>query len=153
MDLRHAVADDGQVEGFGHAGDLEPRGDAAGAHLVDHDDVYGAGLEHVAERHDGVEVLAAGDRGRERRGHSGEPGIIVMRGHVLEPIKADSGIFDSLADIDRLLDSPALVDIAHQIHIGPDRLADEPGLLDFARRRGDARQPELHFGLAMALFA
>ena len=65
VDLRDAVADHRQVEGLGHAGDLEPRGDAARAHLVDHHDIDRAGFEHVAERHDAVEVFAAGDRGRQ----------------------------------------------------------------------------------------
>src|ERR1700738_4838467 len=44
-----------------------PWGDAAGAHLIDHHDVDGAGLDHVAERHNAPEVFAAGDRGREGR--------------------------------------------------------------------------------------
>src|SRR5260370_26866287 len=62
------------------------------------------------------------------------------------------GVLVRLAEMVRVMDPPALVDVAHQIHVRADRLADEPGLLDFARRRRDARQAELHFGLAMPLF-
>jgi len=62
-----------------------------------------------------------------------------VRRHVFEPIEPDPGVFDAFADIDRLLDPPALVDVAHQIHVEADRLADQPGLLDFARWRRDAR--------------
>ena len=72
---------------------------------------------------------------------------------VLEPEETDPGILDPLADVDRLLRPPALVDVAHQIHVGTDRLADQPSLLDLARRRSDARQAKLHLGLAMAFFA
>src|SRR5271166_347471 len=88
MDLRHAMADHRQIEGFRHAGDLEPWRDAAGAHLIDHHDIDRAGLEHVAEWHDAPEVFAACNRRRERLGHPREPRVIVMRGHVLEPIEA-----------------------------------------------------------------
>ena len=76
-----------------------------------------------------------------------------MRGHVLEPEEADPGILDTAADIDRLLGPPALVDVAHQIHVGAAGLADQLGLFDLARRRGDAGQAQLHLGLAVALFA
>src|SRR4029077_8354912 len=72
---------------------------------------------------------------------------------VLEPIEADTGVFHPLADVDRLLDPPALIDVAHQIRVGADRLADQASLLNLARRRGDAGQPELHLGLAMTFLA
>jgi hypothetical protein len=153
MDLRHAVADYRQVEGLGHAGDLQPWGNAAGAHLVDHHDIDRAGFEHVAERHDAVEVFAAGDRRCQSRGDPGEPGVVIMRRDVFEPIEADPGIFDPLTDVDCLFDAPALVDVAHQIHIRADCLANEPGLLDFAGGRGGAGQAELHLGLAVPFFA
>ncbi len=153
VDLRHAMADHRQVEGFGHAGDLEPGGDPARAHLVDHHDIDRAGLHHVAERHDPVEVFAAGYRCRQRRRYPCEPGVIVMRRHVFEPEEADPGILDAAADVDRLFGPPALVDVAHQIHVGADRLADQASLLDFARWRGHAREAQLHLGLAVALLA
>ena len=58
------------------------------------------------------------------------PGIIVGRRHVLEPEEADPGIFDAPADIDRLLGTPALVDVAHQLDVGADRLTDLDHPLD-----------------------
>ena len=88
----------------------------------------------MAERGDPVEVFAPGDRRGERRRHPREPGVIVMRRHIFEPEEADPGILDPAADIDRLLGPPALVDVAHQIHVGADRLADQARLLDLARR-------------------
>jgi len=88
----------------------------------------------VAERHHTPEVFAPGDRGREGLGHPRETGVIVVRGDVLEPIEADAGVFDPPTDVDRLLDPPALVDVAHQFHVRADSLANEPGLLDFASR-------------------
>ena len=56
------VRDDRQVERLRHAGDLQPLRDAAGAQQVDHDEVERARLEHVPERRDAVDVLAARDR-------------------------------------------------------------------------------------------
>jgi hypothetical protein len=67
------------------------------------------------------------------RGAPGEPGEIVGRCHIFEPKEADPGVLHPLADVDRLLDPPALIDVAHQIHVGADRLPDQPRLLDFAR--------------------
>ena len=93
------MADDRQVEGFGHAGDLEPWSDAAGAYLIDHHDVDRAGLEHVAERHDAPEVFAPGNRGREGLGHPRETGVIVVRRYIFEPIEADAGVFDPPTDV------------------------------------------------------
>jgi hypothetical protein len=80
VELGDEVADHGQVEGFRHAGNLHPLGDAARAQEVDHHDVDRPVLEHVAERHDAVVILAGGDGGDEVVGHSGQPGEIVM-GH------------------------------------------------------------------------
>ena len=105
------------------------------AHLVDHRDIDRARFDHVAERHDAPQVLAAGDRRRQRVGDPREAGVIVVRRHVLEPEQPDPGVLDPLADVDRLLRPPALVDVAHQIHVGADRLADQAGLLDLAGRR------------------
>ena len=76
----------------------------------------------MAKRHDAIEVFAAGDRGRQGRCNPGEPGVIIVRGDILQPIEADTRVLDTLADIDRLLDPPTLVDVAHQIHVGADRL-------------------------------
>ena len=107
----------------------------------------------MAKRHDAPEIFAAGDRRRKRTRHTGEPGEIVRRRYVLEPVEANPGVFDPPADVDRLLDPPALIDVAHQIHLRPDRLANESRLRDFAGGRGDTRQAELHFRLAIAFFA
>src|SRR5262245_1225617 len=123
MDLRHPVADHGQVEGVRHAGDLEPWRDAAATHLIDHHDIDRPRFHHVAERYNPPEVFATGNRRRKRSRHAGEPGKIVRSRYVLEPKEPDPGVFDPLTDIDRLLDPPALVDVAHQIHVGADRLA------------------------------
>src|SRR5271155_3036977 len=106
MDLRHTMADHRQVESFRHAGDLEPWGDTAGAHLIDHDDVDRTGLEHVAERHHTPEVFATCNRRREGLRHPRKTGIIVVRRYILEPIEADTGVFDPSTDVDRLLDPP-----------------------------------------------
>src|SRR4051812_33700046 len=106
VDLRYAVADDRQVEGLGHAGDLEPRRDAARAHLIDHRDIDRALLDHVAERHDAPEVLAAGNRRGERVGDPRKAGVIVVYGDILEPEQPNPGILDPLADVDRLLRPP-----------------------------------------------
>ena len=132
---------------------FEPRCDPARAHLVDHHNIDRPGFKHVAERRDAVKILAARHRRRQCRADPRQAGVIVVRRHVLQPEQPDPGILDPLADVDRLFRPPALVDVAHQIHIGPDRLADQPRLLDLARRRGDARQTQLHLGLAVALFA
>ncbi len=126
------MADHRQVEGLGHAGDLEPWGDAAAAHLIDHHNVDRAGFDHVAERDDAPEVFAAGYRGRQGCGDACQTRVIIVRRHILEPEQPDTRIFDPPAGVDRLLDPPALVDVAHQIHLGTNRLADQPRLLDFA---------------------
>src|SRR5204863_1398210 len=94
------VADHRQVEGLGHAGDLEPRGDPAGAHQVDHHVIDRARVDHVAERDDAVQQFATADRGRQGGIDPGDPGIVVVRRDVLEPEEADPGFLDPPADVD-----------------------------------------------------
>src|SRR5271166_7168781 len=117
VDFGDQMTDDGQVEGFGHAGDLQPLGDAADPNQVDHHDVDRVPFDHVTERDDAPDVFAAGDRGRESGGDAGKPGEIVRRRHVLEPEEADPRVLDPAADVDRLLDPPALIDVAHQLDV------------------------------------
>ena len=81
-----------------------------------------------------------------------KPGIIVRGRHVFEPEEADPGIFDPAADIDRLLDPPALVDVAHQLDVGADRLAHPPHALDLLGGCGLAGQRQLRLHFAEALF-
>ncbi len=78
------------------------------------------------------------------------PAIVVCRRHVLEPEQADPGVFDPAADVDRLLDPPALVDVAHQFDVGADRLAHPPHPLDLLGRRCLPGQRELRLHLAEA---
>jgi hypothetical protein len=92
----------------------------------------------VAERGDAPEVFAARDRGGQRIRHTRQAGVIVGRRHIFEPEQPHPGLLDAAADIDRLFRPPALVDVAHQVHIGADRLADQPRLLDLPGRRGRA---------------
>jgi hypothetical protein len=54
------------------------------------------------------------------------------------------------ADVDRLLDPPALVDIAHQLDVGPDRLAHPPHPLDLLGGSGVAGQRQLCLHLVEA---
>src|SRR5215471_15003535 len=56
---------------------------------------------------------------------------------------SDPGILDPLADIDRLLRPPALVDVAHQLDVRADRLADLDHAFDFDLQRGLAGEREL----------
>jgi len=79
----------------------------ARAQHVDHHDVHRARLEHVAEGRDAVDVLATCDGRRERLGHAREPRVVVMGGHVLEPVKAH--VLDAPPDVDCLVHARALV--------------------------------------------
>ena len=71
-----------------------------------------------------------------------------MRGHILEPIEVK--VFDPPADVDRLVHAPALIDVAHEVHIRPDRFADQLGPLHLAGGCRLARQRELHLHLSKA---
>jgi hypothetical protein len=51
---------------FGYAGDLEPLGDPADPHQIDHHDVDRVPFDHVAERDDAPDVFAARHRRRRR---------------------------------------------------------------------------------------
>ena len=152
MDFGNEVADDRQVEGFGHAGDLHPLRDAADPHQIDHDDVDRARLDHVAEGHYPPDILAASDRRRQRGGDPRQAGIVVRRRHVFEPEQANPGVLDAAADVDRLLDAPALVDVAHQLNVGSDRLAHPLHALDLLGGCSLARQRQLRLHFAEALF-
>jgi hypothetical protein len=59
---------------------------------------------------------------------------------------------DAPADIDRLVDPPALIDVAHQVDVRADGFAHAPDALDFTLRRGVPRQGELRLHLPEALF-
>src|SRR5205823_10443038 len=126
--LRNEVAHDRQVEGLRHAGDLEPLGDAADAHEIDHHDIDRARLQHVPERRDAPEVLAAGDRRRQGGGDAGEAGEIVGDRHVLEPAQIEA--LEPPTDVHRLFGAPTLIDVDHQRDVGPHGFADDAGALD-----------------------
>ena len=145
MEFRDHVADDGQVEGLGHAGHLHPLGDAADADQVDHHDVDGTRLDHVAERHDAPDILAPGNRRGQRGVDPGQALVVVAGGDVLQPEQAD--LLGPPADIDRLLGAPALIDVAHQLDVGADGIAHHPHAADFLRRRRVAGQGHLGFHL------
>src|SRR5690606_1409707 len=101
-------------------GDLEQPRDAARAHQVDHDDVDRALLQHVAEGHRAVDVFAAGDRRGEGGGDPREAFVVVVRGHVLQPVQPH--VLYPAADVDRLVHAPDLIDVAHEIGVVADRL-------------------------------
>src|SRR5207344_3288632 len=146
VDFGHEVAYHREIEGFRHAGDLEPSRDAAGAHEVNHDDVHRARFHHLTVRRRTVQVLAAGNRRRERVGHAGKPLEIVGRCDVLEPEQAY--VLDPRADVDRLLDPPALVDIAHEVDARSDALAHLADAVYLYGGRSVPGQGELRLHLA-----
>ena len=139
----------GRLKASRHAGDFHPVRDAAHPQQIDHDDVHRARLEHVAERRDAVHVFAAGHRRGQRIGDAREPWKVIVRRHVLPPVEVD--VLEPPADVDRLMHAPALIDVAHQVDVRADRLAHQARALDLARRRGVARQRELHLHLPEAL--
>ena len=53
-----------------------------------------------------------------------------MDGHVFEPVQVD--LFDAPADVDGLIHTPTLVDVAHEVDIRTHRLADKARALHFA---------------------
>src|SRR5215469_12606115 len=150
MNFGDQMTDDREVESFGHPGDLHPLGYAADPHQVDHDDVDRARLDHVPEWHDAPNIFAAGDRRRQSGGDPRKTGIVIRRRHVFEPEEVNPGILDSTADVDRLLDAPTLVDVAHQFDVGADGLAYSPHALDLLARCGLTGQRQLRLHLAEA---
>ena len=148
MHFRQQVAHHRQVEGLRHGGNLHPLRDATGAQHVDHWNINRAGFHHVAERHQPVEILAAGQRCGERLGHPGEALEIVAGGHVFEPVEAH--FLETLADGNRLAHIPALVDVAHQVDAGADGGADRTRTRDFDLGGGRAGQGQLHLHLGEA---
>ena len=149
--LGHDVADDRQVEGLGHAGDLHPLRGAADPREIDHDDVDRVRLDHLPERRDAPDILAARDRRLERRGDARQALVVVGGRHVLEPEQADARLLDAMADVDRLLGPPALVDVAHQLDVGPDHVADHLDAAHLVGRRRIAEQAHLGLHLDEAL--
>ena len=57
-------------------------------------------------------------------------------------------VLHTLADFDRLMRRPALIDIAHQIDLRPDRRAHKTRPLDFLFRRRVAGKRQLRFHLS-----
>ena len=95
-------------------------------------------------------IFAAGYRRRQSGGDPRKTGIVIRRRHVFEPEEANPGILDPAANVDRLLDAPTLVDVAHQLDVGPDRLAHPPHALHLLARCGLTGQRQLRLHLAKA---
>src|SRR5207248_10307527 len=98
-----------------HAGDLQPLGDAAYPHQIDHHDVDRARLEQVTERHDAVVVLAGRDRCGQRVGHACQSREVVVSHDIFQPVQVVG--LDHAADFDGLVHAPELVDVAHQVDL------------------------------------
>ena len=101
--------------------------------IVYHHEINGSRLQHIAERREAVKVLAACDRGCDAAPDLSDAAVVVGDRDVLEPVQMIG--LEPAADADRLIDAPALIDIAHELYIGADRLAYEANLFDFLARR------------------
>lgn len=78
VDFGDPVADDRQVDGFGHARDLGSRRDPARAHLVDHT-ISTEQASSEAERDRAPKIFAAADRGRNRGRQPRAAGLALHR--------------------------------------------------------------------------
>jgi hypothetical protein len=115
------------------------------AQQVDHDDVDRAPLEEMAEGHDAVVVLAGRDRRAQRVGDASQAGEVVVRGRVLQPEQLIR--LHAATNVDGV-HAPQLVDVAHQVDVGPDGVAHDAHALD---RRLDGRlAAALHLHLPKA---
>src|ERR1043166_1147371 len=96
----------------------------------------------MAKRSDTVVVLAGGNGRGQGVSDTGEPLIVVVCHHILEP--EQMVWLDSTANVNRLIDRPELVDIAHQIDILADALTQHADALDFAVYRRLGAHLRLH---------
>ena len=120
-ELGGKVADNGQVVRLSHVGHLHPLGDAPSPQQVNHDDVDGPVLQHVAEGHDAVVVLAGGYRRVQGVGDARKAFVVLVVRWVLQPEQVVCGQLPS--DGYGRVDVPALVDIQHDVDVGAHRLA------------------------------
>src|SRR5919108_4338965 len=90
----------------------------------------------MTKRSDAVVVLSGSDGRGQGVSHTGQPLVVVVRHHILEP--EQMVWLDSAANVNRLVHRPELVDIAHQVNILTDALTQHAYALDFAvyRRLG-----------------
>ena len=128
------VARHGLVERLRHVGDLHPLRHAAGAQQVDHDDVDRMMRHGLPVRLDALEIFAGADRRRQCVGDLGEALVVVARGGILEPAEAE--LLDLVADRDRLVHAPALIDVAPSDCVcGPTASRTSADAFDLLRRR------------------
>jgi len=95
---------------------------------------------------DAVVVFAGGDGSAEGIGDAGEAREVVVRGRIFQPEEVI--VRDAGPHLDGLVHAPELVDVAHEIDVGPDGLAHDGHALDGGGHRGLA--PALHLHLAEA---
>src|SRR5262249_2578409 len=96
----------------------------------------------MSERSDTIVVFARRNRRGQRVSDTGQPLKIVMHHHVLEPEEVIR--LNASANLNGLVDSPELVDVAHQIDIRADALAQYAHALDLAGDRWLSTHLRLH---------
>src|SRR5262249_38791841 len=121
LDLRQQMADDLDVEGFGHGRDFEPTRDTTDAQQIDHQNVHRTQFEELAELPQSGAVLAGDHGGVECAGNACQAGVVFGCRRVLQPVQAER--LEASRHLDRLVDAPELIDIAHQVNLIADHLA------------------------------
>src|SRR5688572_19282126 len=84
----------------------------------------------MTKRSDTVVVLSGSDGRGQGISNTGQPLVVIVCHHILEP--EQMVWLDSAANVNRLVDCPELVDIAHQIDIVADALTQHAHTFDFA---------------------
>src|SRR5919204_5394801 len=84
----------------------------------------------MAKRPNTIVVFSCSDGRGQGVSHTGQPLIVVVCHHILEP--EQMVWLDSAANVNRLVHRPELVDVAHQVDILTDALTQHTYTLDFA---------------------
>src|SRR5262245_45381961 len=130
MDLWNEMTDHRKVKSLSHTGHFHPLCDPSNPYQVDHDDIDRSCLEHMTKRSNTIVVLSCSDRRSQGVSDTGQPLVVVVRYHILEP--EQMVWLNSATNVNRLVHRPELVDIAHQVNILADALTQHTHAFDFA---------------------